>query len=155
MDDRRRKDKESMTGRALGKLELKRSRVYLVTKQKKVKLSWAMVFIHVKGYSLARVTHLDVEHDILDNIIPPKRGYFLTIKGVKDGIKIELEKPKDVEYKNKKLFVNAIMILHPYLRKILKSTRTWVGGKFGGIYIGFRKEQISRLEAVAREKFSF
>ena len=144
-----------MTGRAIGKLELKRARVYLVAKQKKVKLSNVLVFIHVKGYSLARVTHLDIEHEILDNIIPPKRGYFLTIKGVKDGIKIELEKPKEIEYKNKRLLVNSIMILHPYLKKILKSTRTWVGGKFGGIYIGFRKKQIAKLEAIAKEKFHF
>jgi hypothetical protein len=144
-----------VTGRAEGKLELKKAEVFLVSKRKKVRLSGATVFIHVKGFSLARVTHLDVEHDILDNIIPPKRGYFLTIRGIRDGIKIELEKPKEVEYKNKKLLVSSIMVLHPYLKKILKSTRTWVGGKFGGIYIGFRKEQINRLEAIAREKFAF
>lgn len=144
-----------MTGRAEGKLELKKAEVFLVSKRKKVRLSGATVFIHVKGFSLARVTHLDVEHDILDNIIPPKRGYFLTIRGIRDGIKIELEKPKEIEYKNKKLLVSSIMVLHPYLKKILKSTRTWVGGKFGGIYIGFRKEQINRLEAIAREKFAF
>jgi hypothetical protein len=144
-----------VTGRAEGKLELKKAEVFLVSKRKKVRLSGATVFIHVKGFSLARVTHLDVEHDILDNIIPPKRGYFLTIRGIRDGIKIELEKPKEIEYKNKKLLVSSIMVLHPYLKKILKSTRTWVGGKFGGIYIGFRKEQINRLEAIAREKFAF
>jgi len=144
-----------VTGRAEGKLELKRAKVFLASKREKVKLDDATVFIHVKGYSLARVTHLDIEHDILDNIIPPKRGYFLTLEGIRDGLKIELEKPKEVEYKNKKLLVNSITILHPYLKKILKSTRTWVGGKFGGIYIGFRKEQIAKLEKIAKEKFQF
>lgn len=142
-----------MTGRAEGKLELRGARVFLKGR-KKVKIS-ATVFIHVKGFSLARVTHLDIEHDMLDNIIPPKRGYFLTIRGIKDGIEIELDKPKDVEYKNKKLLVSSIAILHPYLKKILKSTRTWVGGKFGGIYIGFGKEQIAKLEDIAKEKFHF
>lgn len=144
-----------MTGRAEGKLELEKARVFLVSNQNKIQLDNAIVFIHVKGYSLARVTHLDIEHDILDNIIPPKRGYFLTVEGIKDGIKIELEKPKEVEYKNKRLLVNSIMILHPYLKKIVKSTRTWVGGKFGGIYIGFRKEQIAKLEKITKEKFHF
>ena len=145
-----------MTGRAEGKLELEKARVFLASNQNKVELEDATVFIHVKGYSLARVTHLDIEHEILDNIIPPKRGYFLRVEGIGDGIKIELEKPKEVEYKNKKLLVNSIAILHPYLKKILlKSTRTWVGGKFGGIYIGFRKEQIAKLEKIAKEKFQF
>jgi hypothetical protein len=36
-----------------------------------------------------------------------------------------------------------------------EKTRTWVGGKFGGIYIGFRKEQIEKLEAIARGKLNF
>jgi len=144
-----------VTGRAEGKLELEKARVFLASNQNKVELEDATVFIHVKGYSLARVTHLDIEHEILDNIIPPKRGYFLRVEGIGDGIKIELEKPKEVEYKNKKLLVNSIAILHPYLKKILKSTRTWVGGKFGGIYIGFRKEQIAKLEKIAKEKFQF
>lgn len=34
------------------------------------------VYTYVKGYSLARITHLDIEHEILDNLIPPKRGDF-------------------------------------------------------------------------------
>jgi hypothetical protein len=36
-----------------------------------------------------------------------------------------------------------------------EKTRTWVGGKEGGIYIGFKKEQIEKLEKIAREKFGF
>jgi len=36
-----------------------------------------------------------------------------------------------------------------------EKTRTWVGGKFGGIYIGFRKKEIEKLENLARERFNF
>lgn len=156
MVNRRERSEKSVTGRAEGKLELKRAKVFLASKQENVRLKDAIVFIHVKGYSLARVTHLDVEHDLLDNIIPPKTGYFLTLRGVENGIKIELGKPKEVEYENKKLLVESIFVHHTYFKDFLKNgTRAWVGGKFGGIYIGFKKEQIIKLEAIAREKFHF
>jgi len=114
----------------------------------------AIVYIHLKGFALARVTHLDIEHDILDNIVPPKRGEFLSIHGIKSGIEIKVE--KHVEFRKKKISVNGIEILHPYLTKVLKQdekTRTWVGGKFGGIYIGFRKNEIEKLEKIAKEEF--
>ena len=145
-----------MSGPGFGKLELKKAKVFLLNK-KKVRLP-AVVYIHVKGYSLARVTHLDIEHDLLDNIIPPKRGRFLNIYGIKEGIEIKLDSAKTIEYKNKEYLVHSIVVLHPYLKKVLpkgSKTRTWVGGKFGGIYIGFRKEQIARLEAIARNNFHF
>jgi len=49
-----------------------------------------------------------------------------------------------------------VIILEPLLNKVLeegKSTRVWVGRKYDGIYIGFRKEEIEKLEKVALEKF--
>jgi hypothetical protein len=130
-----------MTGPAEGKLLLKNARVYLDNKEIP-----AEVYIHVKGYSLARVTHLDIEHEILNEIIKPEKGYFLSIYGVEGGIKVKFE--------NKKF----LLILHPFLTEVLSSgekTRTWVGGKEGGIYIGFKKEQIVKLEKIARERFNF
>jgi hypothetical protein len=130
-----------MTGPAEGKLLLKNARVYFDNKEIP-----AEVYIHVKGYSLARVTHLDIEHEILNEIIKPEKGYFLSIYGVEGGIKVKFE--------NKKF----LLILHPFLTEVLSSgekTRTWVGGKEGGIYIGFKKEQIVKLEKIARERFNF
>jgi hypothetical protein len=130
-----------MTGPGEGKLLLKNAKVYLDNKEIP-----AEVYIHVKGYSLARVTHLDIEHEILNEIIKPEKGYFYSIYGVEGGIK--------VKFGNQKF----LLILHPFLTEVLKNgekTRTWVGGKFGGIYIGFRKEQIVKLEKIAREKFNF
>jgi len=141
-----------VTGRAKGKLELKKAKVFL-RDGKKIKLIDTVVYIHLKGYALARVTHLDIEHKFLDKIILPKRGNFLSIHGIKNGIEIILEKKKKIKFKNKMIEVKAVEVLHPYLAKLLKKTRTWVGGKFGGIYIGFRKSEIIKLEKIASKKF--
>jgi hypothetical protein len=62
-----------MSGPAEGKIELKNARVYL----------------HVKGKARARITHIDVEHEDLNEIIKPKEatyasgkegGFFLGLK---------------------------------------------------------------------------
>jgi hypothetical protein len=143
-----------MTGPAAGKLELKKAKVYLQSKDKKILLEDPTVYVHLKGYALARVTHLDVEHDLLDNIVSPKRGYFLSIHGINGGIEIKVE--KEIKHENKTIAVIGVEIRHRNLNKVLEpgeKTRTWVGGKFGGIYIGFRKEHVERLEKLAREKF--
>jgi len=148
----------NMTGPATGKLELKNAKVFFHTKNKKFLLKNANVYIHLKGYALARVTHLDIEHEILDSIIPPKSGKFLSIHGIENGLEIILEKAKGIEYEKKKIEVEKILVLHPYLGQVLKEnekTRTWVGGKIGGIYIGFRKKEIEKLETIAKEKFNF
>jgi hypothetical protein len=147
-----------MSGLAYGKLELKGAKVYINTKDKKILLKNPQVYIHVKGYALARVTHLDVEQEILDKIILPKRGEFLSIHGIENGIEIVLGDLKEIDFEGKKLKVGKIEILHPFLTEVLgknEKTRTWVGGKFGGIYIGFKKEQIEKLEKIAEEKFNF
>ncbi len=147
-----------MTGPAEGKLLLEGAVVELLTDHGKIALEEAEVYIHVKGYSLARVTHLDIEHPVLDNIIPPKRGRFLKIIGLKSGLRIQLREGKSINLNGKNITVYAVKVSHPYLTKVLtprESTVTWVGGKFGGIYIGFRKEQVRRLEEIARNCFKF
>jgi hypothetical protein len=125
-----------MTGAGEGKLPLN-SKVYLDGKE-----IGARVYIYLKGYSLARVTHLDIEHPSLE-LIPPKIGKFLMIRGTGDGIKLRV-KGKELE------LVDAI------LKEVLNSgerMRTWVGGKVRGIYIGFRKGRMEKLELIARKKF--
>jgi hypothetical protein len=129
-----------MSGPGIGKLLLEDVRVFVDNKEIK-----ADVYIHVKGFSLARVTHLDIESDELNKILKPKEGGFFSIHGIDGGIEIKFEK-------------NRVKVLHAVLSEVLKKgekTRTWVGGKEGGIYIGFKKEQIEKLEEIAREKFGF
>ncbi|MCW1296821.1 MAG: hypothetical protein OH319_04020 [Candidatus Parvarchaeota archaeon] len=132
-----------MTGPGIGKLSLKKAKVYIEKENKKVSLDGASVYIHVKGFSLARVTHLDIEHESLNHIV--NNGKFLSIHGIKNGLKIKLND-------------ESIVVLHKFLNLILgenEKTRTWVGGKENGVYIGFKKSEIIKLENVAREKFNF
>ncbi len=99
----------------------------------------AQVYVHLKGYALARVTHLDIEHNALNAVYPPKGGGFQTVLGVDGGLEVRLPSGK-------------VVVLNPLLNRILapgQATRTWVGGKYGGIYIGFRKAEVEKLEALA------
>ena len=133
-----------MTGPAFGKLLLEGAYVKLKRKNRAETLSGADVYIHVKGYALARVTHLDIEHESLNGLIAGKGGFF-TIKGVDGGgVLIILDKHFRVE------------VRHPLLIKVITpgmTTRTWVGQKQDGIYVGFRREQVRALEEVARQVY--
>jgi hypothetical protein len=120
-----------MTGPAEGKIPIE-ANVFLMGK----KID-ADVYVHLKGFALAKVTHLDIESEEL-NIMKGK-GDFLTVVGIDNGLEIPSLK---------------IRIISKRL-KVLKSgerTRTWVGQKIDGIYIGFRKEQIRALEKIVSEK---
>lgn len=124
-----------MTGPGAGKLLLKAD-VFLAGKK-----IVARVYIHVKGYSLARVTHLDIESPKLN--LMKKKGDFLGVLGIKNGMEIPNVK---------------IKILCNLLNKVLREgerTRTWVGQKVDGIYIGFRKVEIEKLEKIAGKNFGF
>ena len=49
------------------------------------------------------------------------------------------------------------MVENSHLNQVLKpgeKTRTWVGGKYGGIYIGFRKAEVRKLENLALRLFN-
>ena len=101
----------------------------------------------------ARVTHLDVENRALGKIIHRGRGNMLEITGVQGGIEIRLKNPTEINLGESKILVHSLELLHPILNKVLKrgeSTVTWVGRKYDGIYIGFKKPQIERLEHIAK-----
>jgi len=116
----------------------------------------ASIYIHLKGYARARVSHLDIEKVGLGKVIHRGRGNFLQVKGIEQGIEITARESREIEIDGKKLEVSGIIILDPLLNEILeesKSTRAWIGRKYDGIYIGFRKEEIEKLEKAALEKF--
>ena len=132
-----------MTGPASGKIPLRGARIFINHREIK-----GEVYVHLRGYARARVTHLDIESDELNRVYPSEGGSFLTVRGVDNGIEIEIDKNL------------AVRVLHPLLNLVLspspranirEKTRTWVGGKKGGIYIGFRKEEIEKLEKIARK----
>lgn len=94
------------------------------------------VYIHVKGYSLARVTHLDIEHPDMNRYVKPYGGKFLKLVGVKGGFMI----------KGSSWVVVLKCSMLEDLLGVGEETYAWVGGKLGGIYIGFKKGYVEKLE---------
>lgn len=95
------------------------------------------VYIHKKGFAGATVTHLDIESPRLNLL--DSRGGFFEIFGTGTGIEIFIRQ------KTVRLECHAIKSVLPSG----KSTRTWVGQKQDGIYVGFRKEEMLKLESAA------
>ena len=126
-----------MTGFAKGKILLDAK---VLLDQKEID---AFVFIHVKGYALAKVTHLDIESDALD-FKERSKGTFCTLTGIKNGI--------EIEFKN--FGIEKIVVTCDLLNRVLgigEKTRAFVGFKEKGIFIGFKKGYIEKLEKLARE----
>jgi len=121
---------EDMTGPGEGKLKLS-ANVFL--EGKKID---AVVYIHLKGHSMATVTHLDIESTKL-NVMGGK-GDFHQITGIDKGIEIS----------HLNLVISA-QILNDVLAEDEK-TRTGVGQNENGIYIGFKKEHMLKLENISK-----
>jgi len=141
--------------RSPGKIRID-AQVYLVSQEEKVKVTDATVYIHVKGYMRARVTHLDVENRALGRIIHRGRGNMLEIKGVQGGIEIKSKHPTEIDLNETRIVVHSLELLHPILNKVLKtggSTVTWVGRKYDGIYVGFKKLEIEKLESIVKKTY--
>lgn len=123
-----------MTGPGEGKLRVD-AQVYVNGEL----LKEAEVYIHVKGYSLARVTHLDIEHPNVNEYVKPYGGKFLKIIGVKGGFLIKGS--------SWTMIVKSTMLED--LLDVGEETYAWVGGKPGGTYIGFKKKYVEKLEEKA------
>lgn len=63
--------------------------VCLALRDGKIKMDDASVYIHVKGYMAAKVTHIDIEERILGKIIHRGRGNMLEVTGIEGGIEIK------------------------------------------------------------------
>jgi len=144
-----------VTGPIKGKLEID-ANVYFLSKDGEVKLEGVSVYVHVKGYARAKVTHLDVEDGVVKRLIYRGRGNFLDIRGVEGGIIIQAKIEREMEVAGKSLRVWGLRVVNSDLNTILavgEMTRTWVGRKYDGLYIGFRKNEVLKLEKMALEKF--
>jgi hypothetical protein len=116
----------------------------------------AKVYIHLKGYARARVSHLDIEKMGLGKVIRRGRGNFLEIRGVENGLEVVLREKCQIILGGEEFTISSIFIASSLLNKIVEkgeSTRAWVGRKYDGIYIGFRKTEMEKLEKLALEKF--
>lgn len=112
----------------------------------------AAVCIHLKGYARARVSHLDMEKMGLGKVIRRGRGNFLEIKGVENGLEVVLREKREIVIDGEEVTISRIIIINPLLNSIVekeRSTRAWVGRKYDGVYIGFRKAELKRLEKFA------
>jgi len=116
----------------------------------------AKVYIHLKGYARARVSHIDVEKIGLGNVIRRGRGNFLEIRGLEKSLEVVLREKREIILNGEELTVSSIIVTNPLLNKVVtvgESTRAWVGRKYDGIYIGFRKAELEKLEKVGFEDF--
>ncbi len=133
-----------MTGPAPGKIAIEKTKVILYRDKEIKELDNPTIYIHLKGYSYAKVTHLDIEHRELNNLIKGKGGYY-KLKGIPHGIIINLDNQ------------TKITLRHKLMNKILDDgdeTYAWIGAKEDGIYIGFKKKFIHNLEKIASEIIS-
>lgn len=147
-----------MTGPGIGKILVDDAKCFLICRDDRVELEDAEIYIHIRGYSYARVTHLDIEHPLLNEIISPRKGFFLKIINYNDIIKIVLDQYKQLRYRDKICTVLYIEILSSVFKNLIyprKYIVTWVGGKYGEVYIGFKREQIKKLEYIVREIYGF
>ena len=135
-----------------GKLRLDASAI-LMPCEKKID---AEVYIHLKGYARARVSHLDIEKIGLGKVIRRGRGNFLEVRGVENGLEVILREKRQIILDGEEIVVLSIVVACSLLNEVIekeKSTRAWIGRKYDGIYIGFRRAELERLEKLALEKF--
>ena len=107
----------------------------------------AEVYIHVKGWSRAFVTHLDVEHPAMNTVVAkPYTRFFAKWVYLPIGLSIDCTRA---------IKPCILRIRSQTLSKIFNTGESdWccIGGKIGGIYIGFRKNIIQRLENYAAKE---
>ena len=107
------------------------------------------VYLHVKGWSLARVTHIDVECPEMNSILKPGEGVYVRAAFRNCTLRIFLR--RRIYLPSLGIVVNEIRVRSD-LFSTLENRSSWayLGGKVGGVFVGFRKEIITELEKVAK-----
>ena len=103
-------------------------------------------YIHIKGYALARITHLDLESDELkfENKV---EGYGAIIVGKENGFVVIPREPLvKGKHRYTKIKISGLNIIEKG-----KRVGGYLGLKEGGIFVGFKKEILQRLEEIARK----
>lgn len=128
-----------MTGPAVGKVRID---VEVLLEDRPIKCD---VYIHIKGYSRALVTHLDVEGF---DVSAGKKRIPAIVVGRRGGITVILSEPIVVEGRE----IRKIRIRGLKLLGVGKKGGAYLGIKEGGFFIGVKRELIRKLEELAREK---
>ncbi len=109
------------------------------------------VYLHVKGWSRAPVTHIDIEREGIEELIlgGPGRGVYGIVKPLNFGFRF-------VPFRAR--FVITVMGPEdPILSKVFTGSLPpypgYLGAKRGGVYVGFKKSIILLLEKAALELY--
>ena len=101
-----------------------------------IELDDSAIYIHVKGYSRARVTHIDIESPSLKGVIRPRHSAYPEVKWSELTV---------INVNNHKIIINS-----EKLGEIIHlNGNLYVGGKGKGIFLGFHREQIKEMENFA------
>ncbi len=132
-----------MTGPGPGKVKLDVS-VVLVYAGSVERLE-ADVYLHLRGWSRARVTHLDVEAPGVERLVGGLgSGVGAWIRSITAGIAVE---PRGLPWR---------LELRGDILNVLERVggcRGFVGGKHGGIFIGMESKCLRMLEEEAAKKY--
>ena len=133
-----------MTGPAIGKVPVD---VEVTLYNNHIWRPSVNAYIHIKGFSLARVTHLDLENDEF-NFENKTKGFGAIIVGRYNGFVVVIREPLiKGKHRYTRVEVKGLNIIEKGRR-----IGGYLGLKEGGIFIGFKKEILQRLEEIAREK---
>ncbi len=134
-----------MTGPGPGKIRLN-AIVEIRWNSNSILVNDIEVYLHLKGWSRAFVTHLDLESNLMNEYIAkPKMGFYAR-----------------AEFRHIGLLIYALKAIRPCVIRIKEDVvlskafsigdKTWcyIGGKEGGIFIGFRREYLRKMEEIAR-----
>jgi hypothetical protein len=104
----------------------------------------ARVYIHLRGWSRARVTHIDIESPGLEELVGgPRHGIYVRVYGLRDGIVITpLESPSW-----RLTLKSGDPLLHPLPHG--ETCIGYLGGKTGGLYLGLQSPYHRELEKLA------
>ena len=104
----------------------------------------SIVYIHLKGYSRARITHIDIEGFDAEG---DKINGGMAV-GTSNGLTIILKKEIVIAGKNaKKIVLRGLRVLN-----IGERAKCVIGIKDGGIFVGFESKVLPRLEKFALER---
>ncbi len=136
-----------MTGPGPGKIELE-ARVYIWRSGTRQPVD-AVVYLHVKGWSRAFVTHLDIEKPGLEYELlgGPGRGVYGATIGTGRGLQFT-----PFHTHTWRLEVEEYHVLP---RALPRGARYpgYMGSKTGGVFIGFRREVLRVLEEIAAREY--
>ncbi|RLE54844.1 MAG: hypothetical protein DRJ40_09695 [Thermoprotei archaeon] len=135
-----------MTGPAPGKVSIRCDKV-VIKSRAQISTIRPDLYIHVKGYSLARVTHIDVEYPELEKML--SISYREVLPAI---LSTQTRDYVLVIVPSRELHMS---IYSEELREILPRNYRGgcvVGGKVDGIFIGVKREVIKYLEEFASSR---